>query len=187
MKYKIISSATFLFAFSSVLTFSFCDQKKEKSNPIENNNKATINQVAAQNNKSIADTNGLACDSSLWKNVYNPERLEVINKCMTVTGVIEESNADDDGDQHMLLRLDAGQENLLRPRNMKKKDGCLVIEAVCINNATRKKVGDACDGYVNHVQLPEVGNHVKVSGSYVVDSHNDWAEIHPISKVEVIK
>jgi hypothetical protein len=187
MKYKIVFPAAFLFAFSCVLMFSFCDSKKGKSNPPGNSKKITVNMVEGKNNKSIADTNQLACDSSLWQYVYNPERLEVINKCMSVTGVIEESNADEDGDQHMLLRLDAGQENLLRPRNIKKKNGCLVIEAVCINNATRKKVSDVCDGYINHVLLPEVGNHVKVSGSYVVDSHNDWAEIHPITKIELIK
>ena len=68
-----------------------------------------------------------------------------------------------------------------------KKQGDLVIEAVCINNITRKKAMGACRGYVNHVILPEIGDHVKVTGSYVIDSHNGWAEIHPITKIEKIK
>ena len=127
------------------------------------------------------------CDPNLWKYVYDASRLQVLDKCKTVTGVIEETNADNDGDQHMLLRLDKGQKDLLTKKNKIKKQGDLVIEAVCINNITRKKAMGACTGYVNHVTLPEVGDHVKVTGSYVIDSHNGWAEIHPITKIEKIK
>lgn len=128
-----------------------------------------------------------ACDPNLWKYVYNHERLQVLDKCKTVTGVIEETNADEDGDQHMLLKLDKGQKDLLTKKNETKKLGNLVIEAVCINNITRKRALGACTGYVNHVQLPKVGDHVSVTGSYVIDSHNGWAEIHPITKIEIIK
>ena len=47
-------------------------------------------------------------------------------------------------------------------------------------------MGD-CTGYVNHVMLTQVGDHVKVTESYVIDSQNGWAEIHPITKIEKIK
>ena len=124
------------------------------------------------------------CDKHLWNFVWEPSRLEVLDKCKTVTGVIVEKNADPDGDEHMLLKLDAGQENLLKKKNYSKKEGNLVIEAVCINHITRKAALGVCNGYVNHVNLPKVGDHVRVTGSYVVDSHNGWAEIHPITKVE---
>jgi len=119
--------------------------------------------------------------------VYDPTRLEVIDKCMTVTGVIEESSADDNGDQHMLLWLDEGHDNLLTKKNIQNKTGDLVMEAVCMNNITNPKVGGACKGYIDHVQLPKVGDNVKVSSSYVIDSHNGWAEVHPITKIEIIK
>jgi len=123
------------------------------------------------------------CDANLWKYVYDPERLQILSKCKIVTGIIEETNADEDGDQHMLLKLDKGQENLLTDRNIQKKQGDLVIEAVCINNISRKRAIGACNGYINHVELPKVGDHVKVTGSYVIDSHNGWAEIHPITEI----
>jgi hypothetical protein len=173
MKYKNLFPVSGLIIIFSLLLFSFCELKKKT--PV------------APGINTISDTSITGCDPKLWKYVYNPDRLEVINKCMTVTGVIKETNADDDGDQHLLLKLDAGQENLLKPKNMKKKNGWLVIEAVCINNESKKKVGDVCNGYVNHVQLPNVGDHVKVTGSYVIDSHNGWAEIHPITKVELVR
>lgn len=127
------------------------------------------------------------CDPNLWKYVYDAPRLQVLDKCKIVTGIIEETNADEDGDQHMLLKLDKGQKELLTKKNKTKKNGDLVIEAVCINNITRKRAMGACNGYVNHVQLPKVGDHVRVTGSYVIDSHNGWSEIHPITKIELIK
>src|ERR1043166_6899979 len=67
-----------------------------------------------------------SCDPKLWNFVWDPERLDVLDKCKTVTGVIVEKNADPDGDEHMLLKLDAGQENLLKKKNYTKKDGNLV-------------------------------------------------------------
>ena len=123
------------------------------------------------------------CDDKLWNFVYNPKRLNVLDKCKTVTGVIVERNADPDGDEHMLLKLDAGQEKLLEKRNYTKKEGNLVIEAVCINHITRKTAKGICKGYINNVKLPNVGDHVRVTGSYVLDTHNGWTEIHPISKI----
>ena len=127
------------------------------------------------------------CDAAYWKYVYNPSRLKVISKCRTVTGTIEESSADEDGDQHMLLKLDTGQEDILTERNAKKKQGNLVIEAVCANKTTLAKVGNTCNGYINKIQIPKLGEHVSVTGSLVTDTHNGWNEIHPITKIEILK
>ena len=133
---------------------------------------------------SAAQKAGGDCDKNLWNFVWTPSRLQVLDKCKTVTGMIVERNADPDGDEHMLLKLDKGQENLLQKKNFTKKQGNLVIEAICINHITRKSAKGICKGYVNHVQLPNIGDHVRVTGSYVLDSHNGWTEIHPITKVE---
>ena len=126
------------------------------------------------------------CDASLWNHVYSPKRLQQLAPCITVTGVIDESNADEDGDQHFLLKLDPGQDKLLNKRNRKKKGGDIVLEIVCANPIKLKKVKSACAGYTNHIAIPAVGTHVRATGTYVIDSHNGWAEIHPVSKLEGI-
>ena len=125
-----------------------------------------------------------ACDATLWTHVYNPSRLKVVNQCITVTGTVAESNRDDDGDQHFLVKLDRGQDQLLNKRNMKKKNGDLVAEIVCANKPKLKKAKAACKGFSNPVTLPTVGAHVSVTGTYVIDSHNGWAEIHPVSQLQ---
>src|ERR1700730_14919382 len=180
MKYskKIFINVFFTFLAFSIL-FS-CEAQKEKKHKKHKKEKAALPEEL----KNLKD-NGttINCDTSFWKYVYNPERLQVLEKCKTVTGMIEESNADEDGDQHMLLKLDSGQGDLLTKRNVKKKQDDLVIEAVCINSPTLRKVGSTCEGYVNHIQLPKQGDRVKVTGTYVLDSHNGWTEIHPIMKI----
>ncbi|MEP7170493.1 MAG: hypothetical protein ABI855_14080 [Bacteroidota bacterium] len=158
------------------------DKHKKKEKEVK---EQTIAPSETQN--SGAKFIAAGCNPALWDRVYNPSRLEIIDSCISVTGVITESHAEDDGDQHLLLKLDAGQENLLNKRNLKKKSDELVLEVICANNVKLKKVKKACKGYVNNVEIHPVGMHVKVTGSYVIDSHNGWAEIHPVTKMDIIK
>jgi hypothetical protein len=123
------------------------------------------------------------CDRTLWDHVYNPSRLKVINDCVTTSGVISEIDADDDGDEHMLLHLDAGQESLASKKNFKKKGGDLVVEVVCAHPPTLKKAKGACRNYHATIKLPQQGEHVVVTGSFVNDTHNGWTEIHPASSI----
>jgi hypothetical protein len=161
-------------------------QKTDEKSSLKEDKKTTKENkpVTALDSSTASAGKASDCNEALWKNVYDPDRLQVLEKCKTVTGVIEESNADPDGDQHMLLKLDKGQKDLINKRNKKKKEGDLVIEVVCANNITRKRAMGACTGYTNNISLPSVGEHVRVSGTYVLDSHNGWTEIHPVSRIE---
>jgi hypothetical protein len=146
----------------------------------ENSNAQT---VKARSGIALQST---GCDASLWNHVYNPKRLQRVKACLTVTGVITESSADDDGDQHFLLKLDPGQDNLVNKRNRKKKGGDIVLEIVCANPTKMKKPKAACAGYTNPIPIPAVGAHVRATGTYVIDSHNGWAEIHPVSRFQTL-
>jgi hypothetical protein len=138
------------------------------------------NAAETESSSNAAD----ACDASLWNHVYSPKRLQQVASCLTVTGVITESNADPDGDQHFLLRLDPGQDTLVNKRNQKKKGGAMVLEIVCANPTSMKKPKSACAGYTNPIAILPVGTRVRATGTYVLDSHNGWMEIHPVSKLE---
>jgi hypothetical protein len=162
---------------SIILLSALCACSGEKSNAqsIKQDPKGEVSQSAAT-----------GCDASLWDHVYNPTRLQQLAPCVSVAGIIDESDADADGDQHFLLRLDPGQATLLNKRNQKKKGGDIVLEIVCANPTTMKKAKSACAGYTNPIPIPAVGAHVRATGTYVIDSHNGWAEIHPVSKLQVL-
>lgn len=155
------------------------ENRQEKTEKKKSSSESPRNDTAPT---AAAEPTG--CDPELWKRVYDPMRLEVLEQCKEVTGVIEGLDQNEDGDTHMLLKLDAEQGDLLKKENKKKKEGDLVVEVVCANPITDKKAKETCAGYSNSVHIPKVGDSVKVTGSYVIDSHNGWTEIHPASKIE---
>jgi hypothetical protein len=146
--------------------------------------KSTPQRLAQVSSAEVSQAVATGCDASLWNHVYSPKRLKQLASCVSVTGTIDESNVDEDGDQHFLLKLDPGQDTLVNKRNDKKKSGDIVLEIVCANPTTMKKARSACAGFTNPVPILPVGAHVRATGTYVLDTHNGWDEIHPVSKLE---
>jgi hypothetical protein len=143
----------------------------------------------------LSSTSG--CDATLWDHVYNPERLIVKQKCISVTGTIVDATngkrsdgvrKEADGDTHGWLKVDPQFENLLNAGNMSDEDGNLVYEIVCRFKVSQADAKEACPlTYHSTVQLPAVGSHVQIVGSYVQDTnHAKWMEIHPVTKITVI-
>lgn len=135
------------------------------------------------------------CDASLWDHVYNPQRLIVKQQCISVTGTIVDATSgkkpdgvrhEADGDTHGWLRLDPEFKNLLNAGNMSDEGGNLVFEIVCRFHVTQADAVAACQSYHSQVQLPPVGSHVRIVGTYVQDTnHAKWMEIHPVTSITV--
>ncbi len=170
---------------STILLSAVLACSREKPGTQNLNQTADTQSVTQTSKVAVSQPSG-SCDASLWNHVYNPTRLQQLAPCLSVTGVISESDADPDGDQHFLLKLDPGQDSLVNLRNAKKKGGDLVLEIVCANPTTMKKVKSACTGYSNPIAIPVVGARVRVTGTYVLDSHNGWTEIHPVSRMDTL-
>ena len=183
-----------LFVISCLIAAGFYScgsHKTDKQNKTEKTGKTdTVKSIASDTVKTKASEKKVKendCDSTLWLHVYNPSRLKIYQSCITATGTITKIKEEDDGDRHMLLDLDPGQEKLLNESNKIDKKGYLVIEVVCANKVHDKKAKSACEGFSNKIQIPNVGDHVRITGSHVLDTHNGWMEIHPVSSIEVIK
>lgn len=125
------------------------------------------------------------CDPRLWQFVHRPERLQIIEPCKIVTGIIEEIEDEFDGDIHVQVRLD--DPSVINQANITGQKGRLVVEPICQRPAREALARIACEGYDLPITIPSVGTHVKVTGSYVSDNNHDgWAEIHPATSIEVI-
>lgn len=125
-----------------------------------------------------------SCDDKLWNHVYHKERLNVVNKCMEVTGTVFKINKEKDGDAHILLHLDAGQQSLLNGKNISQQHGALVVEVLYAFSVSQMDALSAGVGFTNYVKMPRRGDHIKVTGSYVLDKKHGWMEIHPVSRIE---
>ena len=97
--------------------------------------------------------------------VYHPERLKVKSRCRVAVGTVEKVKAEPyDGDIHIELLLDRGQEGLLSSGNA-RVGGTLIVEIIPWDRS--------------RVLVPEVGQRIEVVGPWVDDTAHGWNEIHP--------
>lgn len=125
------------------------------------------------------------CDASLWHHVYHPARLQVVEKCIEVTGTIHHVKGEADGDDHIQVKLDPPFDKLLNTRNINIQASCLVIEPVCERAVTQADAVAACKDFHSPVRRPSGDQHVKILGAFVLDTdgNHGWTEIHPVTSI----
>jgi hypothetical protein len=157
---------------------------KQSNNSINPSDTSTNATAAAIVMTPLSNLSTGQCDESLWNHVYHPERLQIVDRCKTVTGVIESKKPEADGDFHIRLKLDPQFSNLINTANVNGQLGDMVVEPVCQKVITQLDVISACLNFHQDINIPTVGSHVNATGSYVLDrEHNGWAEIHPVTNI----
>ena len=97
---------------------------------------------------------GSQCDRSLWNHVYNPQRLQVVEPCKIVTGILESKRVETDGDFHIRLKLDPQYANLINQANVNGQLGDLVVEPICMNQVTQVDAVSACQNFHQNIDIP---------------------------------
>lgn len=134
-------------------------------------------------------THGQSCRGSktLMKHVYHSDRLVEEKGCITATGVIVKKLKEKDGDFHVRLKLDPGQDaDLINDTNVSVQGGSLVFEPICVNKVTQKSAMKACKKFHQKIGLPNKGDHVEVTGIHMLDTEHGWLEIHPVTKIKLL-
>ena len=117
---------------------------------------------------------------STSNHVYNPSRLTIVQSCITASGIVENVIEEADGDYHLRLALDDQYANLTNSANDQYQYGDLVVEIICALPITQQNAVSACQAYTNNITIPNINDHITVTGPYVLDTeHSNWAEIHP--------
>jgi hypothetical protein len=148
------------------------------SAPAHHHHRLTSRQAATRNPG--------ACDPSLWRAIYHPYRLHVVDACKTVTGTVESVRSEPDGDVHLLVKLPLSRSGLLNAGNVSDTHGDLVAEIICVGAVTQADAESACAGHVNQVAVPSAGERIRITGTYVLDEDHGWMEIHPVSRLSVL-
>jgi hypothetical protein len=125
------------------------------------------------------------CNADLWKHVYSPERLRVIEPCTAVEGRVVSVHRAADGDLHIGLNPD--QKSILNLINVMHAQRRLIVEAVCDHSPIKNQPAQWCSGFTSTVAAPNVGDRVRVIGAYVTDTDNGWNEIHPVTRIEMLR
>lgn len=116
------------------------------------------------------------CDTTLWKHVYHPQRLQILDSCLEVAGYILSVRQEPDGDAHIKIFLDVPLDS----------NQLLVTEAICVYPVVQADAVQACAGFHNVVKIPPIESHVVIVGTHVLDKNHGWEEIHPITSLEVL-
>jgi hypothetical protein len=127
------------------------------------------------------------CNQGLWQYVYNPDRLQVLNPCISVTGAVEEIRKEADGDVHIRFRLDQQFAALLNEKNISRQYGDLVLEPICQGKVRQADAAEPCSQYNGPYFEPVVGQRYLVWGAYVHDADHGWNELHPVASMQAIK
>jgi hypothetical protein len=80
--------------------------------------------------------------------------------------------------------VDSEFASMINTANVNRQFGDLVLEPICQNPVTQSDAIAACANFHQNINIPPVGTHVTVTGSYVLDhGHGVWAEIHPVASI----
>ena len=123
----------------------------------------------------VQDREGPYCmDGNVFKSTYDPERLRIIDKCVTVQGVVvSEITRGEDGDIFFDVKLDPQYEHMLSLGSWILRKGSIHVEIVPEDQ--------------DNVYIPSKGDRVRIIGVWVVDTdHGSYSEIHPAWHIEVV-
>jgi hypothetical protein len=169
-------------------------------------NPATINIITKRLSLAAthANANGGICLPQLDRFI-KPEkesRFTIVKQCITVTGTVLWTNYfNEDGDANFNVRLDPQYKNMLAPGsysqvflNKYRGGPAMHMETVCqgpVTSTSKQNVG-ACDGYNGpdfKPVLPKKGQHVMVSGRYLVEFPEvpgGITELHPVYAIKIL-
>ena len=147
---------------------------------------------------------GTPCLPDLSKYILPPKetRFTVVKECVTVTGrVVWTHYFNNDGDANFNVVLDPPYANMLGPGSYSKVFAtkypggpAMHMEVVCqgpVTSPSKQNVG-ACDGYngPNFKQvLPKIGQHVMVTGRYLIEMSEmpgGITELHPVYDIKIL-
>jgi hypothetical protein len=134
--------------------------------------------------------------------VYLSGRLKLMDRCMTVTGTVDCLKDEPDGDVHIRLRPDPQYTRLLQAANSLQTCAGqpgphLVVEIIPQHPQGVFRTNNADAGGFITPARPSPGDHIVVTGPYVIDTNalhrilyqgrpaENWAEIHPAWGIKV--
>ena len=122
----------------------------------------------------------------LQKNIWNAKRLDIIEPCITITGVVTAVRPILDGDLHVHLRPDPHFSGLVNEKNIQARGGNLIMEPQCRWAMWRRGSTGSCSNRGFRLEIPKVGTRVRVTGTFVFDRDHGWNELHPVFKLDIL-
>jgi hypothetical protein len=125
------------------------------------------------------------CNQNLWNYIYSSDRLEVVEQCIEIVATVTGTTQEHDGDLTIAVELQSPFYYRHGDFEYHQKD--LYTELICHAEPEDPYIKEVCgDSGKNPQKIPEVGDRVRIIGSFVYDISHSYPEIHPISKLEIL-
>lgn len=127
------------------------------------------------------------CDTLFIDHTYNWHNLTERQPCVTMTGTVQlilPPAQTGDGDAHIYILPDSPYVNLVYSPSV--FSNWLNVEETCVGTPLDTTVDPYCHNWTNPLYLPNVGEHVQVTGPWVFDQTHGWNEIHPVCDMQLM-
>jgi len=120
--------------------------------------------------------------------VWSPDRLQLLAPCKHVSGMVEVTQGEPDGDHHVWLLVDAGYEYLLDDENHFQAKPALLAEITpsCPLDSNPPNAEAAARCPPAQLPIPVAGAHIAIDGPWVLDTDHGWREIHPVEAIQIL-
>jgi hypothetical protein len=125
------------------------------------------------------------CDRGLWKHIGEKEKLHIVEECTAVEGRVAALSRAVDGD--LYIELDPEQKSVLNLFNVMNGRSNLAVEVICEHAPANTAEQAACGAFHSQITIPKSGDRVRVIGAYVTDRHYGWREVHPVTRIEILR
>jgi hypothetical protein len=183
---RIISVAVLAFALLAVPasftsdTTSFSYNMRNTFYPLYPDSLSASQWIQTNSSASCLQGN-IAGAGTVESGVWGPERLRVLNTCVTISGTVEgvapTYGPAYDGDFIIDVRLDPQYEHMLSLGSIILRNGLMHVEVV---PSQQPMLADK-------LSTIKPGDRVIVTGAFVIDTdHGFWSEIHPTWAISII-
>jgi hypothetical protein len=120
--------------------------------------------------------------------VYQPDRLQVLDPCAHVEGIIVSVIPEPDGDYHVWINVDEQYRRLLNTENHFQGRPALLAEITpdCPLNTNPPNASSAAQCPKSEIPVPKQSERIAIDGPWVLDTNHGWNEIHPVDTLKVV-
>ena len=111
----------------------------------------------------------------------------MLDPCVHATGLVVEVAHEDDGDYHVWFTPDPAYSYLINSENHFQARPAMLAEITpdCPLTSHPADAPAAARCPRSTLPIPVIGDHVSMSGPWVLDTDHGWREIHPVDSIQI--
>lgn len=125
------------------------------------------------------------CDPNITNHVYKPQRFEVIEDCIAITGTVTLVEVMANGEARIFMKLNPQYQNLTNIFNKVFYGGDFIAKITCYRRVDDESIRTTCKNYANLIQAPIQKATIRAIGTLVINKSTGQTELHPLTSIQI--